>query len=226
MQQCKKKYHVVVRGKKIGIHQNYDIANECATTGKKGARKSYNDLESAKKYFEDHVGKIKVPMYNKQGILLNAEEKPSSKNITEQLILKKGKTCKIYVDGSFRNQRTGIGLVIFENTGKEINVSKTLEHKTFGRFKNDGAELMSSLYAMEWAKRNNYETINIFYDNQGIENFALKEPSDKSNEIRKEYYKRYKEYSKDMLINFVHVQAHKQNRYNNKADLLAKLATA
>lgn len=222
-----KKYHVVTIGSKTGIFLNNKHADKYCTDTQNGGRKGYNNLDLAKQFYVKGCGgKIAdVPIYDKKGKLISAQIIENPTVNTQTHVINDGKTCRIYVDGSFNEQRgSGIGLVILDSKGEETTVSEKLNNK-FLKYGNIGAECMASLVAMEWAVRQNYDTVNIFYDCECINSYS-KDIGKKPTALKKEYYNRYQEYAKKIKINFIHTKAHKNNRLNNKADLLAKLAIA
>lgn len=87
--------------------------------------------------------------------------------------------------------------------------------------RNISGELLGAMKAIEWAKLNNYNDITIFHDYEGIARWV--NGSWEANKDCSREYKRFIEkYSQDVDIKFTKVKAHTGDKYNEKADQLAK----
>ena len=76
---------------------------------------------------------------------------------------------------------------------------------------------------MKWAMKNGYSEIEICYDYQGIEKWAVGEW--KTNHILTQKYAQFMAKSgENVRIDFRKVKAHSGNYYNEQADKLAKAA--
>ncbi|WP_077286959.1 AAA family ATPase [Thermosipho sp. 1074] len=131
---------------------------------------------------------------------------------------------KAFVDGSYDDnlKKFGSGLVIvkkdrIEKYCKNYSITKFIESR------NVSGEIFATLLAFEYAKQENLKCIEINYDYEGIEKWALGYWKTKK-EISKFYKEKYDYYSKFVNIKFKKIQAHSGNKYNDLADKLAKQA--
>ena len=82
---------------------------------------------------------------------------------------------------------------------------------------------MAVLNAIDWACKNGYNQISIFYDYEGIGKWATGEWKTKT--TLSSYYKRYIDDKKGIIsFEFIKVSGHSNNKYNDRADELAKSA--
>lgn len=130
-------------------------------------------------------------------------------------------TC--YVDGSWRPlYPTKVGSAIIIVDGDEIEeLFFSKEDEELAKQRNIGGELRSSMVAIKTAVDRGYDKIQIHYDYEGIEKWAI--GVWKTNN---KYTKAYKEYCQEMMkyikIEFIKVDAHSGNYYNELADYYAK----
>ena len=85
-------------------------------------------------------------------------------------------------------------------------------------------EILGVFNALDWAITNGYEKIKLYYDYEGLEKWATKEWSAKSETAKMYVYKLENNYKDLINIEFVKVKGHSNNKYNEKADKLAKMA--
>ena len=123
-----------------------------------------------------------------------------------------------YVDGSFNidNGISGYGIVFITDEKEEY-----LYGACNGASWNVTGEIQAALEATRKAIREGYESIHIFYDYTGIENWATKTWKAKKPETIV-YAKEMQKLMEKMNISFTHVKAHTGDKYNEKADQLAK----
>ena len=132
---------------------------------------------------------------------------------------------KAYVDGSYNpaDKVYGFGCVILQNEKIIENLKGRGHDPDYIGMRNVAGEICGSLCAMNYAARNGYKKIQIYYDYTGIENWATGKWK-----TNKEGTRRYKEmaqqFSKHIVIEFIKVPAHSGIRYNEIADQLAKEA--
>lgn len=129
-----------------------------------------------------------------------------------------------YVDGSF-NVATGeyaFGAVIFHN-GKEHHFNGKSNDAELATMRNVAGEIDGSKCAMKYAVDNGVDEIDIYYDYQGIESWCT--GAWKTNKEGTIAYKAFYDDIKDKLkVNFKKVKGHSGDKYNDKADELAKQA--
>lgn len=190
------KFYAIRKGNEIGIVNTWKECQE-RTKGFKGAEfKSFTNLEDAIKYM-------------KQDKHISTEHIPD--------------TLYVYVDGSYNEPLdiVGYGLVAVIN-GKEIyrDFNGFKEHP-HNKSRNVFGEILGAIEAIEFAMQNKYTEVTIAYDYKGIECWATKEWK-AQNEMTQTYV-RYIDYVKNKIkINFLKIQAHTGNTFNELADELAK----
>jgi len=134
-----------------------------------------------------------------------------------------GQGYEIYVDGSFLNGSAGYGIVILRD-GQVIeelsgSVSDTLAQGT----RNIAGELAAAEKAIEWCQENSVAEVSIFYDLRGIEKWATRKWKTNAPLTR-----RYAELVSNcgVQIHWHKVDGHTGNRWNERADELAKSGVA
>ncbi|WP_271845990.1 RNase H family protein [Clostridium tertium] len=102
-----------------------------------------------------------------------------------------------------------------------IELSGKYNNKENLSMRNVAGELLGAIEAMKWALSNRIKDINIYYDYEGIERWAL--GIWKTNKKGAKEYKEFFDSIKEVLnINFIKVKAHSGVKYNEEADRLAK----
>ncbi len=134
---------------------------------------------------------------------------------------------KIYIDGSYDEFRKkfGAGFVVKKEDQEEKieKYWKGFSKPEYVKHRNVAGEIYAALLAFEYAKNENLKCIEINYDYEGIEKWAL--GSWKTNTILTKLYKeKYDYYSTLFRIKFNKVKAHSGDKYNEIADNLAKKA--
>lgn len=130
-------------------------------------------------------------------------------------------TC--YVDGSWRPlypTKVGSAIIIVDGDKiEELFFSK--EDEELAKQRNVGGELRASMMAIETAVDRGYDKVLIHYDYEGIEKWCVGVWKTKN-----KYTKAYKDYCREMMkyikIEFIKVDAHSGNYYNELADYYAK----
>ena len=201
-----KKYYAVREGKNKGIFFSWD---ECKKQvyGYKGAEyKSFKSLDEAENYLN---GKKSVnQIYGEK--------------IDEEL--KEKLTVLAYVDGSFSNRlkKYSFGCVMIESD-KETEFYSIGKNDNLTSMRNVAGELLGSMEAIKWAVKSGYKKIIIHYDYTGIEYWAKGEWKT-NKEGTKDYKKFIDKMNKKIDIEFIKIEAHSGDTYNEKADQLAKKA--
>lgn len=196
---AKKKYYAVRYGKTPGI---YDTWEECKSQvdGVSGAVfKSFSTREEAEAF---------------SGIRGDSE-KESIPEVAPG-------TAVAYVDGSYNasSGEYGCGVVFFYE-GEEIHLSKKGESEEMASMRNVAGEILGAQLAMKEARERGASALTIYHDYQGIAAWCLGEW--KTNKEGTRAYKAYYDSLKDKLaIHFVKVKGHSGDKWNDKADELAK----
>ena len=123
-----------------------------------------------------------------------------------------------FVDGSYINDITGYGAVIYLGDEVKAELSGTIDAPEYRQF---GGELKSVVETIKWCKENNVSKIRINYDYEGIEKFVLGVWKPK-NELSQEYVKIVK--NSGLQFEWRHIKSHTGNSKNDLADKLAKSA--
>lgn len=133
------------------------------------------------------------------------------------------KCIKIYIDGSYDHQKRkfGSGVVVLRDEIEKY--WKGYYNEEYIKHRNVAGEIYAALLAFEYSKKENLKCIEINYDYEGIEKWAL--GIWKTNTyLTKLYKEKYDYYSKYYIIKFNKIKSHSGDKYNELADELAKKA--
>ena len=200
-----KKHYAVRQGKEPGI---YNTWGECQAQviGFKGAEyKSFKKLEEAESYMDNKKNTASI-----------------YEGIDKEMELKN--TVLAYVDGSYSKQHHiySYGCVILEKN-KRTDLKAIGTDKSITNMRNVAGELLGCMTAVQWAINNNYEKIIVHYDYTGIEYWATGEWKRKQKGTQN--YKTFIDKANESIkIEFVKIEAHTGDTYNEEADRLAKEA--
>ena len=192
---AKKKFYAVKIGNIPGIYETWE---ECSkqVIGYKGAiYKSFSTFEDAENFIED----------NEDNEIVDDKDKAIA-----------------YVDGSYNivTKEYSYGVVIFYE-GKEYQFNQKFDNEELREMRNVAGEIEGAKKAMSFCLENNIKKLDIYYDYQGIESWAI--GAWKTNKEGTINYKSYYDGIKDKLqVKFNKVKAHSNNKYNDLADKLAK----
>jgi ribonuclease HI len=126
---------------------------------------------------------------------------------------------EIYVDGSFINGATGFGAVILEN-GKVVDeLSGAVDASKVNGTRQVAGELAAVKEALNWCLEHSVKEVSIYYDYLGIEKWPTGQWKTKQ-PLTKEYARFVRECP--IKIHWRKVDSHTGNRWNDRADLLAK----
>lgn len=194
----KEKYYAVKVGRNKGIYKTWEECKREVDGFKNAVFKKFDNEKDAKNFISEDDFELE-------------------KNIEEDALI-------AYVDGSFdeKTESYSYGAVLI--FGDEI---KTFSKRFFDfenlKFRNVAGEIRASEFAIDYAIKNAYEKIIIHYDYTGIENWA--NGNWKTNNELTKNYKKYIDSAKNKIkIEFVKIEAHTGNKYNEMADTLAKEA--
>ncbi len=193
---AKEKFYAVRVGKTPGVYKTWD---ECKkeVMGFKGAiYKSFGTLEEANSF-------------------INTDYNNSVSTDVDAVF---------YVDGSYNinTKEFSYGVVLLKDD-KEEHFKKSFDDKELATMRNVSGEIMGAQYAMELSVSRGYKDIEIYFDYEGIEKWAM--GFWKTNKDGTIAYKKYYDSIKDKLnVRFVKVKGHSGDKYNDVADMLAKEA--
>ena len=199
----KAKIYAVKQGNSTGIFNTWA---ECKTAieGYSGAVfKSFESIEEAEAFLSD----IDIVMNN--DILPRVAE---------------GKVVA-FTDGSFDSGKKayGSGVCIFAPSDTYVELCNIGKNEKYIDLRNIAGEIIAVMNAVDWAWKNGYDHLSIFYDYEGIGKWASGEWQAKT--PLTSYYKHYiDDKSGIIFIEFNKVSGHSNNKYNDRADKLAKSA--
>lgn len=201
---AKEKFYVVKKGNKVGVFNNW---NECkiAVDGFSGAEyKAFSSKQDAEAYFNNEDVKEKN---------INKVKKHAAEN--NQLV------C--FIDGSYNDssKRYSFGCILITPNGDVIKESGSGEDAEAVIIRNVAGELQGVIFALKWAQANNFNNVQINYDYEGIEKWAVGKWNAK-NKIAKIYVNEINKYRESIKISFLKRDAHTNDPLNDEADSLAK----
>ena len=190
-----KKFYAVKNGKIPGIYFTWDDCKK-QVDGFSGAEyKSFTNLEDAKDF-------------------VTGVTKTNSAS----------SAATAYVDGSFNIESLNFsyGIVLLYN-GEELHFSKAFQEPELASMRNVAGEIFASQFIMQYCLDNDIESIDIYYDYEGIEKWCT--GAWKTNKTGTKNYADFYNSIKDKLrVNFIKVKSHSGDKYNDIADKLAKEA--
>lgn len=199
----KSKIYAVKKGRTTGIFSSWDDCKS-AIKGFSGAiYKSFESKQEAYAFLEN------------VDIIKNNEILPR---------LNEGKVVA-FTDGSFDANKKlyGSGVCVFAPNDVYVELCSSGSDERYVSSRNVSGEIMAVLNAIDYACKNGYSQISIFYDYEGIEKWITGEWRAKI--PLSSYYKRYIDDKNELIsIEFVKVSGHSNNKYNDRADKLAKSA--
>lgn len=203
------KFYAVAKGKS-GEGKIYTSWDECKkeVIGFKGAiYKSFPSEEEAKRFISVQLG-------------------DSDSDICCNNIINEGEEgLVIYVDGSFHSQKENFsyGLIALNNGEVIFEDNGVGEEKEASSMRNVAGEVLGAMKAIEFTENNGYKEVNICFDYQGIESWA-KGTWNRNNFLTQRYHSYMQEKMKNIKINFTKIKGHSGDKYNDRADELAKKA--
>lgn len=212
-----KKYYAVKSGRTPGVYETW---SECEkqVKGYSGAvYKSFKLKSDAENYILEDENQTNP--FAKISTTKNSEE--AEKEILSGL---KDDEMVAYVDGSFnsKNRIFGYGVVIFTNSGKsEYSGCSTCEECV--DFRNVAGEVYGAVYAMKSAVNLKVKKLYLHYDYTGIKHWATGEWK-RNNILTKRYHDYYNSIIDKLKVQFIKVEAHTGDTFNEEADKLAKEA--
>ena len=205
------KFYAVACGKS-GNGMIYNTWDECKkeVIGHKGAiYKSFTSREDAINFIKLH------------GVEIEIEDEPENVIKTEN----DTDTAEIYVDGSFNTVKNNFsyGFVVV-NSDNIVYEDKGIGYdKDAIALRNVSGEVLGSLNAIRYAIEKGFKKVNIYFDYQGIQSWAIGTWK-RNNRITQDYHSQSQAMKKKIDINFIKVKGHSGDRFNDRADYLAKKA--
>jgi ribonuclease HI len=130
-----------------------------------------------------------------------------------------GPRYEIYVDGSFIDGSTGYGAVILKNGTVIDELSGPVDASEVNGTRQVAGELIAVKEALNWCTKNSVDEVDIYYDYLGIDKWATGKW--KTNQpLTKNYAQFVRECP--IRIHWHKVDSHTGDRWNDRADALAK----
>lgn len=130
-----------------------------------------------------------------------------------------------YVDGSNRGDGSAFswGIVAFSKCLGRVNINGMSEDKELTKYRNVAGELFASVKATQFAISKGIDKIIICHDYSGIRHWALGEWKT-NNSLSRSYENHFKNIKGKIEYEFVKVDGHTGDEFNEEADRLAKEA--
>ena len=189
------KYYAVKKGRNPGIYTSWDSCLK-EVKGYSGAiYKSFKTKEEAEIYMAGEEKEIEVG----------------------------ANSVIAYVDGSYNQKLKVYGSgVVYITDDKELELMKSYDD-SYHIHRNVAGEVKASELAIEKAIEDKKEQIIIYHDYQGIASWANGDWKT-NNDLTKAYKRFIDQAKKKIKIDFVKVKGHSNDKFNDKADQLAKEA--
>jgi len=199
-----KKYYAVKTGLVPGIYEKW---SECQqnVNGFPGAEyKSFETINEARAYLDGENGAVSE---NDDTVRVYSDAEAIA-----------------YVDGSYNNTTNeyGYGLIMFYDGGEEHFAGKFNDLEMAAMRKVAG-EIEGAKVAMKFCVDNEIGSLDLFYDNEGIEKWCTRAWTAKKQGTI-EYRKYYNSIKDKVKVNFIKVRSNSGNKYNELASSIAKSA--
>lgn len=206
-------YYAVKNGRKIGILDSWADC-KASVFGFKGAvYKKFNNLEDAKVYL-DSKEYLSSERFNKEEDVYNALDN----------------NCAIaYVDGSNKGDGSefswGVILLYKDSVGnnKKKVISGSSSDDRYVSYRNVAGEIFASTYAILNAIDLGITEVKVYHDYSGIRHWALGEWKTKNN-LSETYNLFFKSIKDKIKVQFVKVEGHTGDSFNEEVDKVAKRA--
>lgn len=197
----KKKIYAVKKGRQTGLFETWDECKRMVHGFKGAVYKSFESRQEAETYLAGDQAMVSI----------------TPEKVDNQLVA--------YVDGSFdkKIRRYSFGCVLLTPDGRIIRESGSGSDPRSLELRNVTGEMLGAVYAVQWARQNQYQSVNICYDYAGIEQWATHGWQAK-NELTQQYTAFMDRSREQIAITFTKIAAHTGNQYNEEADGLAKKA--
>ncbi len=126
---------------------------------------------------------------------------------------------EIYVDGSFINGATGYGAVVLKDGEVVDELAGAVAASEVNDTRQVAGELVAVKEALKWCREHSVGEVSIYYDYLGIEKWATRQWKTKQ-PLTKEYALFVSECP--VTVHWHKVDSHTGNRWNDRADALAK----
>jgi ribonuclease HI len=197
------KYYAVKAGRIIGVFDSWAACQE-SINGFPGADfKSFSTQEEAEAYINNvDIALRTIKADIEQGYVV------------------------AFCDGSFdkNKNRYSFGVLIVDSAMQEHEVCGSAKNSKYISSNNIIGEILGVINALDWAVSNGCEKIKVYHDYEGLSKWISGEWEAKSEAAKMFVAICNKKYADLLQVEFEKVKGHSNNRYNDKADELAKRA--
>ncbi len=185
--------------------------------------KTHGDI-IANLYFKPSKNKYTIKFTDNDNQKLIQTLSPFLEEMTEKTVdtTLRDAECEysVYVDGSFMNQRVGYGAVIIRKNEPVFEIFGEVKEKILSS-RNVVGELEAVKMSLQWLQQKKIKEVAIFYDYEGISKWVTGEW--KANLPLTQQYAQEVRESK-VRIHWHKVKSHSGNKWNDRADVLARKA--
>ena len=130
-----------------------------------------------------------------------------------------------YVDGSYEHSmlKYAFGCVFLMPEGTIYVENGSGSNSESAKLRNVTGEMLGSMFAVRWAIKNGFRSVEIRYDYEGVEKWVTGAWKSKT-ELTQKYADAMRRWSSQIQISFTKVAAHSNVYFNEVADQLAKQA--
>lgn len=213
------------------VYRGYDRVNSRVIE-----RETYTNWASMKDFVvgislkKDKVAPVYKKCFTKEEVetFFNEKDELERNRNKSHLDFPKG-TYHLYVDGSFakEQERYSSGLVLLKDDEVLLEYKKASDDNRYKEYYQVPGELKATMLGLSHAiKMYEIKHIVVYHDYMGVKAHAIGE-WERDSQLSKDYYNWFQSFiekNKDIKIEFIKVDAHKGNKYNERADVLAKEA--
>ncbi len=228
-----KKVYAVRKGHKTGIFETWD---ECkaAVEGFSGAEyKGFPNRAEAESYC---FGKVMTSV--ERAVSAQAVENAVKVNKTtstevsskQDMLTRHNESLApdqliTYVDGSYEHSllKYAFGCVFLMPDGTIYVENGSGSNPESAKLRNVTGEMLGSMFAVRFAIKNGFKSVEIRYDYEGVEKWVTGAWKSKT-ELTQKYAEAMRRWSSQIQISFTKVAAHSNVYFNEMADQLAKKA--
>ena len=212
---AEKKVYAVKNGREKGLFTSWAECKKSVDGFPGAVYKSFTNISEAQAYLYGRSVKPVIRQNNSQVTQPDPVTIPSAD--ANKVIA--------YVDGSFdvKLQKYAFGCILLLPDGRHFEKSGSGNEAESLAIRNVAGEMLGAMYAVLWSWKNEFKTLDIYYDYAGIEKWAVGDWKAK-NTLTQKYVQFMQKYQAHMNISFVKVAAHTGDYYNEQVDRLAKAA--
>ncbi len=211
---AKKKFYAVRKGRETGIFDTWPEAQKLVSGFPGAEYKSFKTREEAEAFLNlEHPGAD-----------LQQDTETLNAHIEEEISTLSPKKVIAFIDGSYgtvnEREKYSFGAVLITDE-QEVELYRGYLNPDWIAFRNVAGEIQGAMEAISWALEHGKTEIDLYYDYQGIEKWAVGDWRANS-AVAITYVEFIKKVKDQLTIRFFHVPAHTGINYNERVDDLAK----